>query len=108
MDELPVQHTGALGVRRQEPHNEGYLQLVVERKPGRTETVFSQKLLSSQCLNFIISAKYSQNQKFENTRKHFYPIFYCFFKVKCLHKHFYWGHFQDCNSLGFFIIVCLI
>lgn len=33
MDKLPVQHAGAFGVRGEQPHNKGYLQLIVKRKP---------------------------------------------------------------------------
>lgn len=34
MNKLPVQHTGAFSVRGQQPHHEGYLQLIVEGKPA--------------------------------------------------------------------------
>lgn len=34
MNKLPVEHTGAFGVRGQQPHHKGYLQFIVERKPA--------------------------------------------------------------------------
>lgn len=34
MNKLPVQHTGALSVRGQQPHHKGYLQFIVERNPA--------------------------------------------------------------------------
>ncbi len=34
---LAVQHTGALGVRGQQPDNKGNLQLKIKRKPGKLE-----------------------------------------------------------------------
>lgn len=34
MYKFPVQNTGALRVRRQQPHHKGYLQFIVERKPA--------------------------------------------------------------------------
>lgn len=35
MNKLPVEHTGAFRVRGEQPHNKGYLQLIVKRKPAK-------------------------------------------------------------------------
>ena len=36
MEELPIDQAGSSGVGRQQPDDEGYLQLIVEREPGQT------------------------------------------------------------------------
>ena len=41
---LPVEHTGALGVRRQQPYDKGYLQLKVKWKPEDGITGTDSKL----------------------------------------------------------------
>lgn len=37
MNKLPVEHAGAFSVRRQQPHHERDLQLIVEREPATEE-----------------------------------------------------------------------